>query len=237
METAAKRTSITVDAVSRRLQLCYSCDFRDHRRGLSSSGIHVRTFRARDSAGNEFSDTRTYLAPKASLTAENLKLKGPRPPDEGLTTGFSRYFSYQSAILLLINHPENMSTHFGEHITIDGYNGNPEILNSKEVVQASISELCKLLEMHPLIEPQVIEAPDNHIKDPGGWSGFVIIAESHISIHTFPKRRFLSADVYTCKNGLDKEKVISYFKQRFELEEIETNFIQRGTKYPPGNLL
>jgi len=49
-------------------------------------------------------------------------------------------------------------------------------------------------------------------KDPGGWSGFVIIAESHISIHTFPARRFVSIDVYTCKNGLKKDFIIFYYQ-------------------------
>ena len=130
-----------------------------------------------------------------------------------------------------------MGTHFGEHITIDGYGGDPERLNSEEAVLSCLHELCDALRMRPLSKPQVVEAPDNHIKDPGGWSGFVIIAESHISIHTFPKRRFVSADVYTCQNGLDKDFVTNFFKQKFKLEEVETHFIKRGVKYPEHNLV
>ena len=130
-----------------------------------------------------------------------------------------------------------MDQHFGEHITIDGYGGSPERLNSKDAVYTAIVELCEGLNMHPLIEPQVIEAPDNHIKDPGGWSGFVIIAESHISIHTFPKRRFVSADVYTCQNGMDEAYVVDFFKKKFELGDVEVNFIKRGLKYPEHNLI
>lgn len=129
-----------------------------------------------------------------------------------------------------------MSAHFGEHITIDGYGGNPELLGSEEVIRASIDELCEVLQMRPLLGPEVISAPDNHIKDPGGWSGFLIIAESHIAIHTFPKRRFVSADVYTCRNGMDQELVTNFFKKKYELEEVETHFIRRGTKYPEHNL-
>lgn len=130
-----------------------------------------------------------------------------------------------------------MSAHFGEHITIDGYGGNPELLNSEEVLRASLRELCEILEMHPLTEPQVVLAGDNQIKDPGGWSGFLIIAESHIAIHTFPKRRFVSADVYTCRNGMDQALVVEFFKKKFELEEVETHFVIRGEKYPDHNLL
>ncbi len=127
--------------------------------------------------------------------------------------------------------------HFGEHITIDGYGGDPELLDNGELVKSCFPELCTLLGMHPLIEPQVISAPDNQIKDPGGWSCFVIIAESHIAMHTFPKRGFISADVYTCQNGLETEKIKQYFIEKFKLQEIETNLVMRGTKYPEHNII
>lgn len=127
--------------------------------------------------------------------------------------------------------------HFGEHLTIDGYGGNKELLNDKNIVYSCLVDLLDELGMKKLTEPVVVEAPDNGIKDPGGWSGFVIIAESHISVHTFPKRGFISADVYTCRNGLDVEAVKSYFTRVFELKELETNFIKRGMKYPAENII
>jgi S-adenosylmethionine decarboxylase len=126
---------------------------------------------------------------------------------------------------------------FGEHVTIDGYGGDPELLNNKELVSFLLSDLPKNLGMNTLSAPMVVSAPDNGIKDPGGWSGFVIIAESHISVHTFPKRRFVSADVYTCKNGINIQQVINYFTETFKLSDIETNFIRRGTRYPSENLI
>lgn len=126
--------------------------------------------------------------------------------------------------------------HFGEHITIDGYGGNEELLNKKEVVLDSLNNLPSLLAMHKLSEPEVYFAPGNDSKDPGGWSGFVVIEESHISIHTFPKRGFVSIDVYTCQNGLDKNYIENYFKEKFELKDLETNFIIRGTRYPENNI-
>lgn len=126
--------------------------------------------------------------------------------------------------------------HFGEHLTLDGYGGSYEKLNDRELVLRCLHDLPGKLGMHPLAEPVVYAAADNQLRDPGGWSGFVVIAESHVSIHTFPKRRFVSIDAYTCKNGLDPEIAISYFKEKFELEETEINFIVRGKKYPSENL-
>jgi S-adenosylmethionine decarboxylase len=126
---------------------------------------------------------------------------------------------------------------FGEHITIDGYGGEQELLNNKETVSFVLSDLSKKLGMKILSEPMVILAPGNEINDPGEWSGFVIIAESHISLHTFPKRRFISADVYSCKKGMNIQKIVDYFTETFNLSDVETNFIKRGTRYPSGNLI
>lgn len=129
-----------------------------------------------------------------------------------------------------------MSEHFGEHLTLDGYGGDKDLLNDRELILGFFGELLEKLEMHALAEPQIVLAPDNGIKDPGGWSGFVMIAESHISMHTFPRRGFISADVYTCRNGLASVEVEQYFKDKFKLKEVETNFIIRGTKYPVDNI-
>lgn len=129
------------------------------------------------------------------------------------------------------------TVNFGEHITIDGYEGSEEKLNDKNLILFCLSDLVVNLGMRELAPPQVYFAEGNESKDPGGWTGFVIIEESHISIHTFPKRLFVSADVYTCKNGLNKELILEYFKEKFLLKDVELNFIKRGTRYPAKNLV
>ena len=126
--------------------------------------------------------------------------------------------------------------HFGEHVTIDGYGGKQELLNDKELVFKILDELPGKMGMGKLAQPVVYFAPGNDKKDPGGFSGFVVIAESHIAIHTFPARGFVSADLYTCRNGLDVDFVVKYFKEAFQLQDIEKNFIQRGTRYPQENI-
>lgn len=125
---------------------------------------------------------------------------------------------------------------FGEHLTIDGYGGNFDKLNNKELVLFSLNDLVEKIGMKKLAEPEVYFAPAVTKKDLGGWSGFVVINESHISIHTFPHKGFVSIDVYTCRSGLETDVVIDYFKKGFELKEVEINFIKRGTKYPIDNI-
>lgn len=122
--------------------------------------------------------------------------------------------------------------HFGEHLMIDAYRGSREKLRDRELVQQCLDELPERLGMRKLAEPTVHWAAPNGIRDPGGWSGVVVIMESHISIHTFPARRFASIDVYSCRNGLPTAEIEAYFRAVFSFEELETNFVVRGKKYP-----
>jgi S-adenosylmethionine decarboxylase len=126
---------------------------------------------------------------------------------------------------------------FGVHITLDGYGGNPEKLNDKELILKILTELPAKLGMHTIFGPEVVECPEVSAKDSGGYSGFVMFSESHMSCHTFPWRRFVSIDLYTCGNELDKELVVGYLKEAFDLEDVELNYIKRGTKFPVHDLV
>jgi S-adenosylmethionine decarboxylase len=125
---------------------------------------------------------------------------------------------------------------FGVHLTLDGYGGSLQLLADRGHVHTCLSELPERLGMHKLLEPAVMELGQLSPKDPGGVSGFVMIAESHISIHTFPLRGFVSADVYTCQNSLDTDRICQYFADAFELQDLEINLVKRGTRYPQHNI-
>jgi S-adenosylmethionine decarboxylase len=125
---------------------------------------------------------------------------------------------------------------FGVHLTLDGYGGSREKLADYAHVLTCLRDLPERLGMHKIAEPLVVELGEHSDKDPGGVSGFVMIAESHISIHTFPLRGFVSADVYTCQNCLETERICRYFVEAFDLQDLETNLVKRGTRYPQRNI-
>ena len=125
---------------------------------------------------------------------------------------------------------------FGLHLTLDGYGGDPERLGDPEVVRAWLDELPGVLEMNKLIQPYLVEVGAQNEKDPGGITGFVLIAQSHLSVHTFPRRGFVSADIFTCQDHLDQGLIRRSLVTTFRLGDVETNFIERGTRYPLVNL-
>lgn len=124
---------------------------------------------------------------------------------------------------------------FGLHLLLDLYDCSPETLNKENLVHEILNALPDKLGMKKLMDPYVLLARANDKRDPGGWSGFVMIQESHISIHTFIKRRFVTVDVYSCKQ-FDTEEVILYFKNVFGTENVEQHVVNRGTHYPAENI-
>ena len=84
-----------------------------------------------------------------------------------------------------------------------------------------LDTLPALLGMHPIAPAQVVEVGPNNLKDPGGLSGFVMIAESHISFHTFPARGFVTIDLYTCRDTLTRTRVVTLMTEAFGITSVD----------------
>ena len=128
-----------------------------------------------------------------------------------------------------------MKKTFGPHLMIDAYACNKKVLNDANGIYAMLDELPPYIGMRKLTLPYVVHAEANTKNDPGGWSGFVIIQESHISIHTFPARRFATIDVYSCK-PFDTDAAVAYFKKMLKTTQLDIFLQQRGTQYPAKNI-
>jgi S-adenosylmethionine decarboxylase len=125
---------------------------------------------------------------------------------------------------------------FGVHIMIDGYSADPDLLADRDCLFRLLQDLPVEMGMHPICAPQLVEVGPMNPKDPGGLSGFVMIAESHISFHTFPKRGFVTMDLYTCQCGLDRDWAVARLKSAFGLLDADVFIQERGMRYPAVNL-
>lgn len=125
---------------------------------------------------------------------------------------------------------------FGVHLLFDGYNADTALLADKEHLTRLLTEIPNRMGMHTISEPTVVEVGELNSKDPGGISGFILIAESHISYHTFPKRGFVTADIYTCQNDLHTEKFTKLLCEVFGTTDFDIQVVKRGVRYPVENL-
>jgi S-adenosylmethionine decarboxylase len=127
-----------------------------------------------------------------------------------------------------------MGETFGLHLMVDGYGCDPSRLSDEDFIRCFLSEFPEDIGMTKLMSPYVVgyEGSDREIS---GLSGFVLIAESHVSIHTFPADGYVSIDVFSCKpfdTRAAEEKII----ERFGITRLERNILDRGIEYPanPG---
>ncbi|MFQ6019953.1 MAG: S-adenosylmethionine decarboxylase [Dehalococcoidia bacterium] len=117
------------------------------------------------------------------------------------------------------------------HVLIDGYGGDPQQLSDENVVRALLDRYPQEMGMTKIAPPMVVNYRGPKPED-RGVSGFVMIAESHISLHTFPERRLLWADVFSCKE-FEAARMVEDLKARFHLREMRVSILERGLEYPP----
>ena len=115
------------------------------------------------------------------------------------------------------------------HLAIDGHGAPPEKLKDTDTVYRFLDEYPDAIGMNKIIPPQVYTY---HGKTPEDWgvSGFVIIAESHISVHTFPDRQYVNIDIFSCKD-FDAASSLEGVKSAFGLKEVKVWTLDRGIDY------
>jgi S-adenosylmethionine decarboxylase len=119
---------------------------------------------------------------------------------------------------------------FGPHLMIDGYQASTEKLADFELIRRVLDELPTEMEMTKVLHP-IVQRFGGEPGTASGVSGVVIIAESHIAIHTFPQQRFISVDIFSCK-AFDLARAVQRIVDVFEVGRHETHMINRGKEFP-----
>ena len=115
------------------------------------------------------------------------------------------------------------------HLVVDGYKGDPLKLQDVDLIHQFLDVYPARIGMTKIVPPQVYTY---HGQTPEDWgvSGFVVIAESHISIHTFPDRGYVNIDIFSCKE-FDASNSLEEVKATFGLPEVKTWYLERGLEY------
>lgn len=97
----------------------------------------------------------------------------------------------------------------GKHCVQELYRANSTKLNDEAFIrdalrEAAVSANATLLDIK------------THSFAPHGVTGFALLAESHISIHTWPEHNYAAVDVFTCGDTTDPELACKYLSEQFE---------------------
>ncbi len=111
---------------------------------------------------------------------------------------------------------------FGKHYLIDLRDCDPEIIKSVDPTREIVLRAAK--ECGATILDDYF-----HQFQPIGVSGVVLIAESHISVHTWPESGFAAADIFTC-GEMKPQVAIDIMREGFRAKEasMSMKIVVRG---------
>jgi S-adenosylmethionine decarboxylase len=109
----------------------------------------------------------------------------------------------------------------GRHIVAELSHCCPDILTDLERVQAAMVQAA-------LVARAEIRELAFHRFYPTGVSGVVVLAESHLAIHTWPDLGYAAIDVYTCGDTAEPWRACRYLAEQFSCKEMHTTVMDRG---------
>ncbi|MBT9546714.1 MAG: adenosylmethionine decarboxylase [Candidatus Sericytochromatia bacterium] len=119
---------------------------------------------------------------------------------------------------------------FGPHLTLDLNDCNPEKLRDFDLVFDILNNLPDKIGMTKITQPYVFKY-QGLVPEDVGITGFVVIAESHISIHTFQEKNYVFIDLFSCK-PFDYTFAEKYLIEIFESKTPTIQMLTRGHDFP-----
>lgn len=113
---------------------------------------------------------------------------------------------------------------------VDGYGCRSERLADLDWIYEFLDRCPDVIQMTKIMPPYVFKYSGKVPQD-WGVSGFVLIAESHISIHTFPEKAYLSLDIFSCKD-FDHHRALDFATESFGIANHEIKVLDRGLEFP-----
>jgi S-adenosylmethionine decarboxylase proenzyme len=109
----------------------------------------------------------------------------------------------------------------GRHILVEFYDCDREILNDLHTIESSMKDAA--VNSGATIVKSVF-----HLFNPHGVSGVVVIAESHLAIHTWPEYGYAAVDLFTCGESVDPWEAFDFLKEKFKAKNQFTMELKRG---------
>jgi S-adenosylmethionine decarboxylase len=98
---------------------------------------------------------------------------------------------------------------------------SPRFIEDPEIIENILWEAARAANNTPL-KATVYKFPVQ------GVTGVIILAESHIAIHTWPEHNYIAVDIFTCGDKTQPYKALEYLKEIFCPRKVNVRLINRG---------
>jgi S-adenosylmethionine decarboxylase len=116
---------------------------------------------------------------------------------------------------------------WGFQLILDCFGCDHEVCCDLDRGYEFLDKICLHLKMTKQTQPYIFKTCETAFPGKPGYSGWVPIIESGIQIHTSANNRFISIDVYSCKE-FDRAAVEQFVRGFFNPEHVESVLLYRG---------
>src|SRR5260370_41853322 len=109
----------------------------------------------------------------------------------------------------------------GRHLLVEYYSCDPKIIADIGSIEDIMVGAAKKSKAH------IVDVVF-HTFNPHGISGVVVIAESHLAIHTWPEHGFASVDIYTCGNSVNPWNAYKHILKHLKAKRSTAMEMKRG---------
>ena len=135
-------------------------------------------------------------------------------------------FPKKNQVLRSFDNDKKLS-HIGKHLLLELYRCDFEKINDESYLRCSLNRAAKVA------NATVLNLISNKF-EPQGVTAIALLAESHISIHTWPESYYAAVDIFTCGQNMNPEFASQYLIEALNVEEHFLRVIERN---PPAALL
>jgi S-adenosylmethionine decarboxylase proenzyme len=116
-------------------------------------------------------------------------------------------------------HGKNTKTILGTHLIVELWSKDPQILDDQAYLHKSLQVAAELGKF-------TVISIEMHKFSPQGVTGVVLLAESHMSIHTWPEYCYAALDIFACSG--DPWSALQELKERLLSYKVEVYTMHRG---------
>ncbi len=112
----------------------------------------------------------------------------------------------------------------GRHAIYELFGGNPTLLDNEEFVKKALTGAAESA-------GATLLSLVTHKFEPQGVTAIALLAESHISLHSWPQYGYASIDAYTCGEHTDPEAACHSLKYAFESTHGSLRLLKRDASF------
>jgi S-adenosylmethionine decarboxylase len=114
------------------------------------------------------------------------------------------------------------------HLMLELYHCDRKVLSDEPLVRRVLDEYPARIGMEKVSPVHLYDIQTSNPLD-DGLSGFVVIAQSHVSLHAWPEYGEVDIDICSCKE-FSQEDAIAFAKEMFQTDDVEAHFVVRGNR-------